>query len=129
MVRGEGRPGVKVLDFGIARRLEDRSEQQSFYTPRYASPEQKAGLPPTVASEIYSLGLLCATLLDRWLRGDLKAVVEKATQVLPDDRYATMEAFRDDLNRVRLVCLLLFARSAMWSWPCGGQKDTRWRRC
>jgi eukaryotic-like serine/threonine-protein kinase len=44
-----------LLDFGIAR-LEDQDDQGARgFTPRYASPEQRAGNPATAASDIYSL--------------------------------------------------------------------------
>ena len=61
MVDEDGR--VKLLDFGIARSLtdfpEERAERQArMMTPSYASPEQYRGDPLTVATDIYSLGLL-----------------------------------------------------------------------
>ncbi len=63
---------VKVLDFGLARVQEslDDSGQTSitqttnrWLTPEYASPEQVAGEPVTMASEVYQLGLLLYRLL------------------------------------------------------------------
>ncbi len=62
----EGHEIIKVLDFGIAKNLEDKAEnstqithQGAFIgTPRYASPEQLDGKKLTPAADIYSLGLL-----------------------------------------------------------------------
>ena len=58
-----------LLDFGIAKLLQqDHSpaltqEQSRVMTPHYASPEQIAGEPVSVQSDVYSLGVLLYELL------------------------------------------------------------------
>jgi len=58
---------VKVADFGIARALATISpEEQSevvWGSPQYFSPEQAAGLGPSPASDVYSLGVIFYEML------------------------------------------------------------------
>jgi len=63
---------VKLLDFGIASELDSTQATTmlgSALTPAYASPEQIAGRSVTVASDVYSLGLLLYELLAGQLPG------------------------------------------------------------
>lgn len=69
LVTPDGTP--KLLDFGIAKRLEDEEgtgEQitrtaGSPHTPASAAPEQVAGLPATTATDTYALGVLLYELI------------------------------------------------------------------
>lgn len=63
------RGGIKLLDFGIARLVEEgvgedatRTMFQAF-TPRYASPEQLTQRPVTTAADVWALGVMLYELL------------------------------------------------------------------
>lgn len=61
-----GQIHVTVLDFGIARLVEDSSQTQSgalLGTPRYMSPEQCRGEVATASSDQYALGLVLYEML------------------------------------------------------------------
>ena len=135
---------VRLLDFGVAKLLHDDAPAGHdltqlvgrAITPDYASPEQVAGRPVGVASDVYSLGVVLYELLTgqrpyrlrrestaaleeaileadvppasrvapdrataRALRGDLDNILAKALRKPPEKRYASVEAFADDVVR------------------------------
>jgi eukaryotic-like serine/threonine-protein kinase len=58
---------LKVVDFGIARALAsiqpDEKSEVVWGSPQYFSPEQAAGAAPTLASDVYSLGVVLYELI------------------------------------------------------------------
>jgi hypothetical protein len=88
LVTPEGEP--KLLDFGTARILSEADGGQStvpLLTPRYASPEQLRGAAVSVATDVYSLGVVLYELLTgRWPFGadpTMEAALAPATREAP----------------------------------------------
>jgi serine/threonine-protein kinase len=98
---------AKLLDFGIAKLLDVEAPLEltrplaRLLTPAYASPEQLAGEPVTVASDIYQLGLLLSRLLAGEMRlpRDLDLIVKTALRPEPERRYGSVSALAADLER------------------------------
>jgi tetratricopeptide (TPR) repeat protein len=93
-----------VLDFGIARMLDDAAEQtrpaDALLTPDYASPEQLANRPQGTPSDVYSLGAVLRSMLAGApdLPRDLDCIVQKAMRPEPEERYPSVDAFADDVR-------------------------------
>ncbi|MFN0182381.1 MAG: protein kinase domain-containing protein [Aquabacterium sp.] len=95
-----------LLDFGIAQLQGVEGNDTASMTPRYARPEQRAGLQASAVSDVYSLGRLLDELLsaapdaagraDEW-----RAIVARACAELPQHRYPTVDALQADLQRLQ----------------------------
>lgn len=116
LVSDDGR--VKLLDFGIGRLVDTKTgdEGRPALTPRYASPEQRRQENITTASDVYQLGCLLLELLTGLsppdsgnnpvvhdvrgrLSGDIAAVLQRAMAADPEERYASVDALADDVQR------------------------------
>lgn len=126
LVRADGVP--MLLDFGIAKLIANDAgagdgQTQAWFTPGYASPEQRRGEPVSTAGDVYALGQLLAEVLSgeyrapaadgtvpppsaRGLAGlpprrlrELDAIVVQACAPVARDRYASAEALADDIER------------------------------
>lgn len=109
---------VRLIDFGVSSLIEDdRWGGQGPMTLAYAAPEQLRAEPPTVATDIFSLGVVLHRLLvgrepERQADGgvavdvaaladaDLVAILSCATATNPADRYVSADALSDDLSAV-----------------------------
>jgi eukaryotic-like serine/threonine-protein kinase len=114
---------VRLLDFGIAKLLEDGQARETQLTQvagramsaAYASPEQIHGEPLSVTSDIYSLGVVLYELLTgarpRALKRNARGQIEDAMlfddPARPSDRAepADRRALRGDLDTIVLKAL------------------------
>ncbi len=127
LVRADGEP--VLLDFGIAKLLGEtggtaKQTAMPWFTPAYASPEQRRGESVSTATDVHGLGLLLyETIADsaptrdgadrllppsraaldgprrRRLPPELDLIVAKATHVEPERRYVSASALAEDLQR------------------------------
>ncbi len=108
---------IKVLDFGIARLLDEEDGAHTavpMLTPGYGAPEQVSGGPITFATDVHALGVLLRVLLtdeappqpgDSGKRlppdfaAELRWMLGKACAVEPERRYRDAAEFGEDAAR------------------------------
>ncbi len=106
---------IKLLDFGIAKLLDNPEELQTHlpaFTPAYAAPEQRSGAPVTTATDVYALGILLGELvtgqrLDGTTGRTPSSQVPQDSDpgVLPATPQATRRALRGDLDNIVLKAI------------------------
>ena len=115
------------------------------YTPRYASPEQKASKPISTATDIYSLGRVIAELCEldpafkksrargkRLLQTqEVQAIIDKACAAVPAARYGSAQALAADIKntlRGAKVDAALEAASAVPNYASRKWISQHWRQ-
>jgi serine/threonine protein kinase len=120
---------ARLLDFGLARRPDGAEEEQISGSPHYLAPERAAGGPPSVAADIYAMGILGYLMLTGTLPFDgnvveilmahinqvpdtpsarrkepieesLETMILRAMSKDPAKRHGSAAAFRYELNTV-----------------------------
>ena len=89
---------VRLIDFGLAVALGDHQPAPQRFTPGFSSPEQQFGQTLTVMSDIFSLGATLQALCAKSTPPALRAIVSKACQQDPRDRYRSAQEFLADLR-------------------------------
>ncbi|UVO54728.1 serine/threonine-protein kinase [Sphingomonas sp. SUN039] len=134
LMTADGR--VHLLDFGIARLIvgldPDESGDPYPLTKGYAAPERGVGVAPTIASDVFSLGVLMLAMLGvavpgpdtvhvpgtrlpvGQLDGDLAAIAGRALREQPGDRYPDVAALLSDIRRHRAFVPVAARDDAGW---------------
>lgn len=122
LVRADGEP--VLLDFGIAKLLAEAGQEAEqtglpWFTPAYASPEQRRQERVSTATDVHGLGVLLHEVLTgvaptpgvdgrlpppsrvagHRIDRELDLIVAKATQPEPERRYVSAAALAEDLQR------------------------------
>ncbi len=129
---------LKITDFGIARAMDSISRDERYDvvwgSPYYLSPEQARGLPPSPATDVYSLGVIAYQMLagklpfdaedsielarkhredapqapkqvNPMISDELNAFILKAMQKKPEDRFVDGNHFVEALDAIEIPVL------------------------
>ncbi len=111
---GAEKMAIKVIDFGVARALQDAPDARQLTmgafvgTPAFASPEQMRGNPVDVRSDLYSLGATLWFLLTGTMpRGATYPYDEKEGSPQPELRTEQLKVARVPARLVALLTAML----------------------
>lgn len=98
---------LKLIDYDSAREYshEKTNDTRFMGTNGYASPEQRGFNQSDARTDIYSMGILLNVMIvgkhpsQKYIIGRLKEVFDKCTKTIPDDRYQSINEFRNDLKK------------------------------
>ena len=103
MLRSDGI--VKVLDFGIARLLEQvGASREVIGTKHYMSPEQKRGEAIDGRSDLWSFGVVLSEMIGKARPARLQRIIERCLRENPAKRYATADVLLADLHTAQEKC-------------------------
>ncbi len=92
----------KVADFGIATSIpsgrDDDTTVPMFGTRGYVSPERAGGAPPSVADDLFAVGVLLQTAAGDDADDALRATIARAIAADPTQRFPTADAMRASLD-------------------------------
>jgi serine/threonine protein kinase len=93
--------GIKLMDFGIAHAASEGRitvDASMPGTAKYMSPEQSTGTPTDARSDIFSVGTILYETLSGEIPGELAAIVDRALEKYPDERFASAGEFASELS-------------------------------
>lgn len=96
---------IRLLDFDAARMPKDNSEQDTSLlgTRGYAPPEQYGFSQTDERADIYALGVTIKTLLkDKARKPHYHRIIQKCTNLNPDNRYRSVKQVKDALSYKKL---------------------------
>jgi hypothetical protein len=111
-----------LIDWGLARVLDEPDEGVACGTPGFMAPEQARGEPADARSDVYALGATLRFVLAGDAPDELAAILARALAPAPADRYRDAGELAADLRRFLTGQLVAAHRYSEW------QLVARWIR-